>query len=68
MQKKSIPIKAHPNLIKDVETGAIISNDSLSYTNVLKQRRRRKTQQSELDQMRSMIAELQKKINNNKEQ
>jgi len=61
--KKKIPIQSRPYLFKDNVTGAILSHDQSSYSNVLRARKKRKSQNDEIVLLKNMIENLQQKLN-----
>ena len=53
-----IPVKGHPNLYRDEQTGAIINCDNSSYVQYVNSLNNRDTQRKELDQMKNDIDEI----------
>ena len=53
-----IPVKDHPNLFRDEESGAIINSDMSEYTQYIKMRDNKKSQKEELDKIKSDIEEI----------
>lgn len=53
-----IPVKGHPNLYRDEETGAIINYDSHSYNQYMNATMNRMTQKQEIDNMKKDIEEI----------
>lgn len=53
-----IPVKGHPNLYRDEQTGAIINCDNHSYNQYLNSLNNRDSQKRELDQMKKDIDEI----------
>ena len=53
-----IPVKGHPNLYRDEQTGAIINCDNYSYNQYVNSLRNRDSQKRELDQMKKDIDEI----------
>jgi hypothetical protein len=53
-----IPVKGHPNLYRDEQTGAIINCDNTSYIQYVNSLNNRDTQRKELDKMKSDIDEI----------
>ena len=53
-----IPVKGHPNLYRDEQTGAIINCDNSSYVQYVNSLNNRDTQRKELDQMKHDIDEI----------
>ena len=53
-----IPVKGHPNLYRDEESGAIVNFDNISYNQYVNSLNNRKTQRQELDEMKKDIEEI----------
>ena len=53
-----IPVKGHPNLYRDEQTGAIVNCDNQSYNQYLNSISNRKLQKLELEQMKKDIDEI----------
>ncbi len=53
-----IPVKGHPNLYRDEQTGAIVNCDNQSYNQYLNSVNNRKLQKLELEQMKKDIDEI----------
>jgi hypothetical protein len=53
-----IPVKGHPNLYRDEESGAIINCDNNSYTQYVNSLNNRNSQKRELDEMKKDISEI----------
>lgn len=53
-----IPVKGHPNLYRDEESGAIVNCDNTSYNQYVNSLSNRKTQRRELDEMKKDIEEI----------
>ncbi len=53
-----IPVKGHPNLYRDEETGAIVNQDNISYNQYVNSLNNRNTQRRELDEMKRDIEEI----------
>lgn len=53
-----IPVKGHPNLYRDENSGAIISCDSTSYNQYVSAKTLHETQQYEISQLKNDIEEL----------
>lgn len=53
-----IPVKGHPNLYRDEETGAIVNCDNTSYNQYVNSLNNRKSQKRELDEMKKDIEEI----------
>lgn len=53
-----IPVKGHPNLYRDEESGAIVNCDNISYNQYINSLNNRKTQRRELDEMKKDIEEI----------
>ena len=53
-----IPVKGHPNLYRDEESGAIVNCDNTSYNQYVNSLNNRKTQKRELDEMKKDIEEI----------
>ena len=53
-----IPVKGHPNLYRDEESGAIVNCDNTSYNQYINSLNNRKSQKMELDQIKKDIEEI----------
>jgi len=53
-----IPVKGHPNLYRDEESGAIVNCDNTSYNQYVNSLNNRKSQKMELDQIKKDIEEI----------
>ena len=53
-----IPVKGHPNLYRDEESGAIVNCDNTSYNQYINSLNNRKSQRRELDEMKKNIEEI----------
>tara|TARA_B100000686_G_C16804374_1_gene988817 strand:- start:1241 stop:1444 length:204 start_codon:yes stop_codon:yes gene_type:complete len=53
-----IPVEGHKNLYRDENSGAIISNDSLGYSQYMKMKSQKQNEREELDRMKSDIEEI----------
>ena len=53
-----IPVKDHRNLYRDEESGAIISTDSIAYSQYIKTRSKKRTERDEIEDIKSDIAEI----------
>jgi hypothetical protein len=53
-----IPVKGHPNLYRDENSGAIINCDSHSYNQYMLSKNNRELQKNEIDQMKQEIKEI----------
>ena len=53
-----IPVKGHPNLYRDEESGAIVNCDNTSYNQYVNSLNNRKSQRRELDEMKKDIEEI----------
>jgi hypothetical protein len=53
-----IPVKGHPNLYRDEQSGAIINCDNYAYNQYVNSLYNRDSQKRELDQMRKDIDEI----------
>lgn len=53
-----IPVKGHPNLYRDEESGAIVNCDNISYNQYVNSLNNRKSQRRELDEMKKDIEEI----------
>lgn len=53
-----IPVKGHPNLYRDENTGAIINCDDKSYNQYMIASNNRKQQQQEIDKIKKDIDEI----------
>jgi len=53
-----IPVKGHPNLYRDEQSGAIVNCDSNAYTQYLNSLKNRETQKNEIDKIKDDINEI----------
>lgn len=53
-----IPVKGHPNLYRDENTGAIVNCDTNSYNQYVTMKNTKDMQKYEIDQMRKDIDEI----------
>jgi hypothetical protein len=53
-----IPVKGHPNLYRDEQSGAIINCDNYAYNQYVNSLHNRDSQKRELDQMKKDIDEI----------
>jgi len=53
-----IPVKGHPNLYRDEETGAIINTDSSGFSSYQQAKRKKVLEREELDTMKQEISEI----------
>tara|TARA_Y100001970_G_scaffold85173_1_gene107445 strand:- start:2009 stop:2212 length:204 start_codon:yes stop_codon:yes gene_type:complete len=53
-----IPVKDHKNLYRDEESGAIISTDSIGYSQYIKTKSKKRTERDEIEEIKSDIAEI----------
>jgi len=53
-----IPVKGHPNLYRDEQTGAIINCDNQSYNQYMNSLNNRKLQQIEIENIKKDIDEI----------
>ena len=53
-----IPVEGHKHLYRDENSGAIINNDSLGYSQYIKMKSQKRTEKEELDRMKSDIEEI----------
>jgi hypothetical protein len=53
-----IPVKGHPNLYRDEESGAIVNCDNISYNQYVNSLNNRDSQKRELEEMKSDIEEI----------
>ena len=53
-----IPVKGHPNLYRDEQTGAIVNCDNQSYNQYINSVNNRKLEKLELEQMKKDIDEI----------
>tara|TARA_S200002703_G_scaffold46374_1_gene40224 strand:+ start:1550 stop:1753 length:204 start_codon:yes stop_codon:yes gene_type:complete len=53
-----IRVEGHKSLKRDEKTGAIINTDSTEYNRHLNNKKNRKTQKSEIDEIKSDITEI----------
>lgn len=55
-----IPVKGHPNLYRDEQSGAIINCDNIAYNQYVNSLSNRTSQKLEIDQMKKDIDEIKK--------
>ena len=53
-----IPVKDHKNLYRDEESGAIISTDSIGYSQYMKTKSKKRIERDEIEDIKSDIAEI----------
>ena len=53
-----IPVKGHPNLYRDEETGAIINTDSSGFSAYQQAKRKKVLEREEIDTMKQEISEI----------
>lgn len=53
-----IPVKGHPNLYRDENSGAIINVDDISYNQYINSLENRKNQKREIEDMKKDIHEI----------
>lgn len=53
-----IPVKGHPNLYRDENTGAIINCDNISYNQHMNRINNMEIEKNEIDQMKKDIEEI----------
>ena len=53
-----IPVKDHKNLYRDEESGAIISTDSIGYSQYMKTKSKKRIERDEIEAIKSDIAEI----------
>jgi hypothetical protein len=53
-----IPVKGHPNLYRDEQTGAIVNCDNYAYNQYVNSLNNRHSQKRELEQMKQDIDEI----------
>tara|TARA_X000000368_G_scaffold101067_1_gene77938 strand:- start:1331 stop:1528 length:198 start_codon:yes stop_codon:yes gene_type:complete len=53
-----IPVKGHPNLYRDEETGAIINTDSSGFSAYQQAKAKKVLEREELDNMKHEISEI----------
>ena len=53
-----IPVQGHKNLYRDEDSGAIINNDSLGYSQYMEMKLKKDNEREELDRMKSDIEEI----------
>lgn len=53
-----IPVKGHPNLYRDENSGAILNCDSIAYNQYVNSLNNRETQKNELDKIKEDISEI----------
>lgn len=57
-KKNLVPVDGHHNLFRDPDTGAILNNDKSGYMQYIRLKEQRQKEKSELDQLKSDIAEI----------
>ena len=53
-----IPVQDHRNLYRDEESGAIISTDSIGYSQYIKTKSKKRTERDEIEEIKLDIAEI----------
>jgi len=53
-----IPVKGHPDLFRDRETGAIVNTDRSGYKNYMRMKEQKMREKQELDTIKSDIEEI----------
>lgn len=53
-----IPVKGHPHLYRDEDTGAIINCDSQAYENYINMKTARDVQKTEIEQIKRDVNEI----------
>ncbi|NBR37672.1 MAG: hypothetical protein EBT80_10095 [Chitinophagales bacterium] len=53
-----IPVKGHPNLYRDENSGAILNCDSIAYNQYVNSLNNREAQKNELDKIKEDISEI----------
>lgn len=53
-----IPVKGHPNLYRDENSGAIVNLDNLAYTQYVNSLESRTTQKQEIQKLKNDIEEI----------
>lgn len=53
-----IPVEGHPNLYRDMKTGAIINCDNQSYNQYINSVNNRKIQKEEINQLKKDVEEI----------
>ena len=59
-----IPVEGHKNLYRDENTNAIVNRDSVGFESYVAARRRNKSKQEQMDDMKQEINELKSLLNN----
>lgn len=62
MNKKYAKVDGYPNLLRDLDTNAIINTDSISALNYDRVSKSKKTQKDEIDQIKNDLNDLKKSI------
>lgn len=62
MKKQYAKVEGHPNLLRDLETNAIINTDSISAINYDKSVKVRKNQTQEIESIKSDLNDLKNSI------
>lgn len=57
-KKNLVPVDGHHNFFRDPDTGAILNNDKSGYMQYIRLKEQRQKEKSELDQLKSDIAEI----------
>ena len=60
---KMIPVEGHSNLYRDMNSGAIVNRDQMSYENYIATRRKNKEKEEQMDKMKNEIEELKSMLN-----
>lgn len=55
-----IPVKNHPNLFRDPNTGAILNDDSLAYQNYLRLKNAKIEEKEEINKLKEDINDIKK--------
>ncbi len=53
-----IPVEGHKNLFRDEKTGAIVSTDTIGYSQYIKMKNEKQKQREEIDQIKNDITEI----------
>jgi hypothetical protein len=53
-----IPVEGHKNLFRDEKSGAIVSTDTIGYSQYIKMKNEKQKQREEIDQIKDDITEI----------
>ena len=53
-----IPVEGHKNLFRDEKSGAIVSTDTIGYSQYIKMKSEKQKQREEIDQIKDDITEI----------